>query len=173
MSAGLSDKDLIRLHGIDGTVDRVSSAIETCSWVHFACHGLQDPVFGMKSAFALYDGHLELGEIASKRLTTGQFAFLSICHAASGLKNLPGESLHLAGGLSFAGFPSVIGTLWSISDIDGPRIAEQTYRYLLRNGLDRLDFSEAATALNCAVMRLREDPSVTVDRWAPFIHFGI
>jgi CHAT domain-containing protein len=127
----------------------------------------------MKSAFALHDGHLNLSEIASKRLSTGQFAFLSACHAASGSKELPGEAMHLAAGILFAGFSSVIATMWSIQDDDAPKVADLTYRYLFRNGLQGLDPSEAARALNCAVLHLREDPDVTVDRWAPFIHFGI
>ena len=68
----------------------------------------------MKSAFVLHNGHLELDEIASKRLSKGQFTLLSACQAASGLKDLPGEAMHLAAGLQFAGFPSVIATLWRI-----------------------------------------------------------
>jgi CHAT domain-containing protein len=123
----------------------------------------------MKSAFALHDGHLELSEIASKRLSSGQFAFLSACDTAFGLKDLPGEAMHLAAGIQFAGFPSVIATMWSIGDEDAPKVADNTYQYLLRT----LDPSDAATALNRAVLALRQDPEVTVDRWAPFIHFGI
>jgi len=72
----------------------------------------------MKNALELYDGLLELGDIASKQLSSAQFAFLSACHAAAGLKDIPGEAMHLAAGLQFAGFPSVIATMWSISDDD-------------------------------------------------------
>jgi CHAT domain-containing protein len=154
-------------------VDRVSHALDSCSWVHFACHGYQDSIQGMKSAFSLYDGHLELSKIASKRLSTGQFAFLSACHAASGLKDLPGEAMHLAAGIQFAGFPSVIATLWRIRDEHAPKVAYDTYSYLLRNGIDGYNLSDAATALNRAVLALRNDPEVTIDRWAPFVHFGI
>jgi hypothetical protein len=166
-------KDIMHLDGSDATVNRVSAALDSCSWVHFACHGFQDPVLGMNSAFALHDGQLELSEIASKRLSNGQFAFLSACHAASGLKELPGEAMHLAAGIQFAGFLSVIATMWSIRDDDAPKVADHTYRYLFRNGLQGLDPSEAATALNRAILHLREDPNITIDRWAPFIHFGI
>jgi CHAT domain-containing protein len=138
-----------------------------------ACHGFQDPKLGIKSAFALHDGHLELTKIASKRLSNGQFAFLSACRAASGQKDLPGEAMHLAAGLQFAGFPSVIATMWEILDEDAPKVALYTYNYLFRNGIEGLDPSNAATALNHAILHLREDPGVTVDRWAPFMHFGI
>jgi CHAT domain-containing protein len=172
-AAGWSGEDIVRLNGADATVNRVSGALDTCSWVHFACHGVQDSASGMKSAFTLHDGALELNQIASKRLSIGQFAFLSVCHGASGLRELPGEAMHLAAGLQFTGFPSVVATLWGISDEDAPKIADQIYKYLFRNRVEGLDPSEAATALNRAVLCLREDPTVTLDRWAPFIHFGI
>jgi CHAT domain-containing protein len=172
-SAGWPNEDVVRLSGSDATVDRVLGALDSCSWAHFACHGMQHPTSGMNSAFALQDGNLELSQIASKKLSTGQFAFLSACHTAAGLQGLPGEAMHLAGGLQFSGFPSVIATMWGISDNDAPIVASHTYEYLFRNGLQYCDSSEAAEAVNRAVIRLREDPSVTVDRWAPFIHFGI
>jgi CHAT domain-containing protein len=172
-SSGWCKDDVVCLQGSDATLNNVSSALDTSSWVHFACHGYQDPFHGMNSAFALHDGPLEVGRIASKRLSNGQFAFLSACQAASGLKDLPGEAIHLAAGLQFAGFPSVIATMWNIYDEDAPKVTDHTYQYLFRNGLPGLDPSEAAMALNRAVFRLRESDSVTVDRWAPFIHFGI
>jgi len=122
-SSGWSDEDIICLHGSDATVSRVSCALDICSWVHLACHGSQDAILGMKSAFSLHDGSLKLNEIASKWLSVGQFAFLSTCHAASGLEGLPGEATHLAAGIQFAGFPSVIATLWRIRDEDAPKLA--------------------------------------------------
>src|SRR6202042_2437029 len=109
------------------------------------------PILGMKSAFTLHDSHLELSHIASKNLSNGQFAFLSSCQAAAGLKDLPEEAIHLAAGLQFAGFPSVIATMWSICDNDAPKVAEHTYQYLFRNGLQQLDPSQAAAALNRAI----------------------
>jgi hypothetical protein len=172
-SVGWSEENIACLSGTEATVDAVSAALNSCSWVHLACHGFQDPNLGMKSAFALHDGHLELGEIASKRLSIGQLALLSACQAASGLKDLPGEAMHLAAGLQFAGFPSVIATLWTIRDDDAAKVTSQVYRFLLRNGTKGLEPSDAALALNHAILYLREDTSVTVDRWAPFVHFGI
>jgi tetratricopeptide (TPR) repeat protein len=169
----LSTDDVVWLHGSDATVERVSRALDSCSWVHFACHGIQDPTLGMNSAFALYDGHFDLAKIAPKRLSNAQFAFLSVCHAAAGVRDIPGEAMHLAGGLQFAGFPSVIATMWGIRDVDAPVVANHVYEYLFRYGAEACSPSDAATALNRAVLRLREDPNVTVDRWAPFIHFGV
>ncbi|KZP26166.1 hypothetical protein FIBSPDRAFT_1040969 [Athelia psychrophila] len=172
-SAEWPNNDILHLNASEATISRVSAALDTSSHIHFACHGLQHPSLGMKSAFALHDGLLELGQIASKRVTTGRFAFLSVCHAAAGMRQLPSESMHLAAGLQFSGFPSVIGTMWSISDDDAPVIARHVYQYLLREGIGALDSEEAAVALNRAVLKLRENPNIPVDRWAPFIHLGI
>jgi len=172
-SSGWPEQDIACLRESEATVNAVSSALNLCSWVHFACHGSQDPKLGMKSALSLHDGQLELSEIATKKLLYGQFAFLSACQAASGVKDLPGEAMHLAAGLQFVGFPSVIATMWNICDADAPEVAHHIYQYLFRNGLRGLDPSEAATALNRAILRLRDDPSITLDQWAPFIHFGI
>jgi tetratricopeptide (TPR) repeat protein len=172
-SSGWSKENIVCLCGSEATVDAVSTALNSCSCVHLACHGFQDPKLGMKSAFALHDGFLELSEIASKKLYDRQFAFLSTCEAASGQKDLPGEAMHLAAGVQFAGFPSVIATMWRIHDEDAPKVAYHTYKYVFRNGVQGLDPSEAATALNHAILYLREDPDIRVDQWAPFIHFGI
>jgi hypothetical protein len=63
--------------------------------------------------------------------------------------------------------------MWGICDEDAPKVSGHVYQYLFRNGMEGLDPSDAAIALNRAVLALREDPEVTIDRWAPFIHFGI
>ncbi|KIM89179.1 hypothetical protein PILCRDRAFT_61485 [Piloderma croceum F 1598] len=111
-------------------VDCVACALDSCTCIHFACHGFQAPRNGMKSAFASHDGYLKLTQIASKRLSNSQFAFLSVCHAASGLKDLSGEAMHLSAGVRFAGFPSIIA-MWSICDKDAPKVADHTYHYFL------------------------------------------
>ena len=146
--------DILHLNGSDATVNHVSTSLDLCSLVHFACHRSQDPVYGMQSAFVLHDGHLKLSEIAFKRLSNGQFAFLSACHAASGLKELPGEAMHLAAGVLFAGFPSVIATMWAIQDEDAPRVACHIYWHLFCNGLQGFNPSEVAMALNHAIQHL-------------------
>lgn len=44
---------------------------------------------------------------------------------------------------------------------------------LLRNGANKVDPTNTAAALNYAVLKLREDPKMMLDRWALFVHFGI
>ena len=157
-SSNWPEENTVQLNGSEATVSSVSSHI------HFACHGLQHPSLGMKSAFALGDGVLKLGRIASNRVAAGRFAFLSVCHAAAGLRHLLGENMHLAAGLQFSGSPSVTGTMWTIADDDAPVVARYLYEYMLRNGAGAFDREEAAVALNQAVLKLRKTSKVTVDR---------
>jgi hypothetical protein len=74
-SAGWLKEHIVHLAGSDATVSCASCALDACSWVHFACHGIQDPLLGTKCVFALHDGGFELGLIASQRLSMVQFAF--------------------------------------------------------------------------------------------------
>ena len=62
--------------------------------------------------------------------------------------------MHLAAGLQFAGFPSVIAILWRIQDEDAPKVAAQVYQFLLHNGTEWLDPSDAALAPNHAILHL-------------------
>jgi CHAT domain-containing protein len=41
--------------------------------------------------------------------------------------------MHLAAGIQFAGYTSVVATMWKICDEDAPKVADHTYRYLFRN----------------------------------------
>ncbi|KZP15435.1 hypothetical protein FIBSPDRAFT_750217 [Athelia psychrophila] len=173
LAAGWPEGKLQRLDRAQATIDEVSTALNTCNWVHFACHSMQHASDGMESAFVLHDGRLTLSLIAAKRLPSARFAFLSGGQSALGLEDSPGEAIHLAAGMQFAGFSSVIAIMSGIWDEDAPIVAKHTYGYLLRNGLDKVDLTEAAAALNYAISRLREDPTVTVERWAPFVYYGV
>jgi CHAT domain len=90
----------------------VSSALASITWRGWGTLGKQ--------------GDLELSQIKFKRLPTSQFAFLSACHTATGLWSLSKEAMHLAASLQFAGFPSVIATMWGVSNEDTPIVASPT-----------------------------------------------
>jgi hypothetical protein len=99
--------------------------------------------------------------MASKRLTTSQFANWPACYTATSL-----QSLNTWDDLPVSESQS--------SDDDTPIVAGNTY-HLSRNRLHRCDLSEAlaAMALNRAVLHFREDPDVKVVGWTAFIHFVI
>jgi hypothetical protein len=164
-----------RVHVLEGPVALVESVVEgmkTHSWLHLACHAVQDVVEPTRSAFCLHDGHLELSTIITKSFPDADFAFLSACQTATGAEKLPEEAVHLAAGLMLAGYSGVIATMWSIMDKDAPVIAGQVYAELF-SGVHP-DSTKAALALHHAVKRLRQQGGDTAFwSWVPFIHVGI
>ncbi|KAG1742803.1 hypothetical protein EDB19DRAFT_1700425 [Suillus lakei] len=56
------------------------------------------------------DKSLTLLNIVENNAPQAEFAFLSACHTAVGDEQTPDEVIHLAAGLQFSGFKSVIGT---------------------------------------------------------------
>lgn len=106
-------------------------------------------------------------------IRNAELGFLAACHTKSGdVKGNPDEDLSLAAAFQFSGFRSVVGTLWAMSDNDGPVLARHFYSYMLRNGPQNVKHSDAATALHMAVTAMR-DANVPVDRWCTFVHVGV
>ena len=128
--------------------------MKECSWVHFACHVIQDADQPAKSAFLLEDGRLELSEIIKQQLPYPDFAFLSACQTATGYDN-PDETVHLAAGMLFAGYRSVVATMWPIGDSDAPFAADEVYSQLLKD--EHPNSAMAAHALHRAVQCLRRE----------------
>ncbi|KAJ7442391.1 CHAT domain-containing protein, partial [Mycena galericulata] len=158
------------LVGEQATVDAVKVQLQGFSWVHLACHGRQDQVDPTKSHLQLYGGKLELERILRMPLSNAQFVFLAACQTAMGDAGLVNESFHLSGGFIAAGFRSVVGTMWSMNDADGPTVAEILYAHLFREG-QQPQASDAAEALQLAVNELKRQ-KVPYERWLPFIHTG-
>jgi CHAT domain-containing protein len=166
-------KSSIVLSRNEGTVAAVLEGMETHNWVHFACHGLQDPIDPTKSAFLLYDGKLTLSSLMSQSFHHAELAFLSACQTASGEEELPEEAIHLAAGMLSVGYKSIIGTMWSIKDSHAAMVAEKFYEAMKKQLTDRGKLQPAYT-LHEAMRSLREN--IGVDRfleWIPFVHFGI
>ncbi|KAG8772938.1 hypothetical protein FRC12_002817 [Ceratobasidium sp. 428] len=162
-------------HQLDGsmaTVDATLDAMEQYSGVHLACHAIQDRMDPQQSAFYLHDGRLTLETITKRAYKHKGLAFLSACQTATGDDTLPDEAMHLAAGMLAAGYPSVIATMWSIADDDGPEVAEVVYGELAKDG--KMDRAKVALALHNATRKLRDKMGVeAVCRWAPFIHIGL
>ncbi|KAH9916901.1 CHAT domain-containing protein [Fomitopsis serialis] len=160
------------LHDSAATLENVLSKMQTAQWVHLACHGIQDSENSIESAFILHNDALKLSRIVQQDLDQADFAFLSACQTATGNIKLSDQAVHLAAGMLFAGFRSVIATMWSIRDEDGPEVARDVYAHLLATK----DSEDAADALHMAVQNLRKKYPGTEDKdilaWAPFIHMG-
>jgi len=105
----------------------------------------QDPIFGMKSAFSLYDGALSSAKLHLKGCQLGSLlSFQPVMQLLD--SKIFQRAMHLAAGIQFAGLPVSLPTLWTIRDEDAPKVAHETYSYLLRNSIDGLDLLDAATA---------------------------
>jgi CHAT domain-containing protein len=161
-----------RLDDQEATVAAVLQYMKECSWIHLACHGVQDAANPADSAFLLIDNPLTLKEIMKQSFAHTELAVLSACQTAKGDSGLPEEAIHLAAGMLMAGYGSVVATMWSIQDDDAPIIAEKFYKYLIEEAGG--DSSRAAYALRDAVAHLREVRGENDFRsWVPFIHLGI
>ncbi|KAJ7715093.1 CHAT domain-containing protein [Mycena maculata] len=163
--------NLVCLEGEQATPAAVQNKLQSCSWIHLACHGTQDLIEPTKSRLLLYNGALELEMILKMPLPHAEFIFLAACQTAMGDAELVNESFHLGGGFIAAGFRGAIGTLWSMNDQDGPVVAETVYSHIFRDG-QQPQASDAAEALQLAVNKLKTQ-KVPYHRWIPFIHMGV
>ncbi|KAF8119287.1 CHAT domain-containing protein [Boletus edulis] len=157
-----------------GTVEEVLGLMKNADWVHFACHGIQDPAKPTESGLCLADERrLKVSDIIGLSRSRGGLAFLSACQTAMGDEGLTDEAIHIAAGMLFAGYGGVIGTMWSISDKHAPVVARRVYEHLFQNGT-RPDYRDAARALHEAVGRLRESGEASsFVTWLPFVHVGL
>ncbi|THU76349.1 hypothetical protein K435DRAFT_739358 [Dendrothele bispora CBS 962.96] len=159
------------------TVEAVLDEMSKHEIIHLACHGIQNVKNPLSSAFALYDGRLELTTLLMLSLKNAELAFLSACQTAIGDGNLPEETVHLAAGMLAVGYPSVIATMWSIGDKDATLIADKVYANLLGHHDDTESQQVKLTpayALHEAVKHLREEVGeMNFVRWVPFIHLGV
>jgi CHAT domain-containing protein len=146
--------------------------MKECSWIHLACHGVQDTTSSIESAFLLVGHPLTLKEIMKQSFTHTELAFLSACQTAKGDGELPEEAIPLAAGMLVAGYGSVVATMWSIQDGDAPIIAEKFYKYLIDEAGG--DSGQAAYALHNAVAHLRDEIGENnFACWVLFIHLDI
>ncbi|KAG1824300.1 CHAT domain-containing protein [Suillus variegatus] len=149
------------------------SALQQNTWVHLACHGKQDPTQPYDSHFVMRDEHLTLLDIIERHIPQAEFAFLSACHTAVGDEETPDEVIHLAAGIQFSGFKSVVGTLWEVDDAVAKHVVEAFYGYMfgdLKKG-GVMDCTRAAWALNCATHAVKT--KVPLEQRMVFVHIGV
>ncbi|KAG0692578.1 CHAT domain-containing protein [Suillus ampliporus] len=162
------------LSGEEATQAGALEALRCNTWVHLACHGKQDPEQPYNSRFAMRDKPLTLLDIMQNDAPQAEFAFLSACHTAVGDEETPDEVIHLAAGLQFSGFKSVIGTLWVVDDDVAKHVVEAFYTRLFK-GLEEeggmMDCTKAASALNHATYTVKN--KVPLEQRIVFIHIGV
>ncbi|KAG2339505.1 hypothetical protein BDR05DRAFT_951137 [Suillus weaverae] len=148
-------------------------ALQQNTWVHLACHGKQDPKQPYNSHFVMRNEHLTLLDIMEKDIPHAEFAFLSACHTAVGDEKTPDEVIHLAAGLQFSGFKSVVGTLWQVDDAVAKHVVQAFYRNMFEDleGGGVMDCTKAAWALNRATHAVKTE--VPLEQRMVFVHIGL
>jgi CHAT domain-containing protein len=154
------------------TADEVLRLLPDTTILHLACHGIQSTSKPLESGFIMHDRMMQVGDLIRLNLPNARLAFLSACETAQGDMEHPDEALHLAATMLYAGFKSVVGTMWSIGDVDGPIIAKKVYEELFAGEDEELDFDIVPYALDAAVCKLRAQ-GLEPSRWAPYIHIGM
>ena len=157
-----------RIEGPESCIARVSEELGKNQWVHFACHGLPNRTAPFESAFALHDGHFTIERIVRCELENPEFAYLSACHTTVGDEQSPDEVIHLASAMQFAGFRSVIGTMWAVDDGHTNKITSMFYDSM-RGGEGGLDHTRAAVALH---KTMKDLVGLPFDQQILYIHLG-
>ncbi|KAG1740421.1 CHAT domain-containing protein [Suillus paluster] len=136
-----SNVKFTNLSGGNATRAGALDALQRNTWVHLACHGKQDRQQPYHSCFAMRDEPLTLLDIMQNDAPQAEFAFLLACHTTIGDEKMPDEVIHLAAGLQFSGFKSVIGTLWAVDDAVAKHIVEGFYHNMFKDLEDGSDMT--------------------------------
>jgi CHAT domain-containing protein len=154
------------------TAEDVLQGLPEATILHLACHGVQNATDPAKSGFIMQEKMMKVADLIHMNLPKARLAFLSACETAQGDMERPDEALHLAATMLYAGFKSVVGTMWSMDDVDGPTVAKKVYEELFAGDGEMLDFDVVPYALDAAVRKLRAQ-GLEPSRWAPYIHIGM
>lgn len=95
------------------TVQRVTEKLPEATVVHFACHGVQDVDDPLQSAFILRgEERLTVAEIMKEPLPNAYLAILNACNSGASDAEQPDEAINLANAMLFAGFRTIMATMW-------------------------------------------------------------
>ncbi|EIN05254.1 hypothetical protein PUNSTDRAFT_74990, partial [Punctularia strigosozonata HHB-11173 SS5] len=169
----LSPADDACIEGGNGiTAETLLKLLPQTNILHLACHGHQDLENPLQSGFILRDEELTIERLMPVPLPRAFMAFLSACETAKGDFKQPDQVVHLAAAMFFAGFKSIVATLWSMADADGPEIARSIYQNIFSSESDHIDPDDIAYALDEAITKLRIAQPEPF-RWEPYVHIGI
>lgn len=155
------------LEGAQASEQFAKNKLSGASFVHFATHGLVSEIRPSDSSLVLTagggeDGYLRAAEIYGLELNA-DLVVLSGCSTARG--RLTGDGVFgLPRAFMYAGTPSVMASLWDISDRATVNLMDRFYAELLRSG-------DKAGALRTAQLETRKQyPHPAL--WAPFVMIG-
>ncbi len=152
--------DSISLYQEEASKQALLSSLPGSGYVHFACHGIFDPLEPLNSHLQLArEETLTLREILDHQHLQGtRLVVLSACQTAlSEFRQLPDEALGLPAGFVQAGASGVVATLWPVDDHSTALLMVKFYEFHLKgNRLSREGPMPPARALRQAQNWLRE-----------------
>jgi CHAT domain-containing protein/Tfp pilus assembly protein PilF len=170
--AGGSSEIYLRNKATEENLKR-NNELNKFNYIHFATHGLINEDKPDMSSLVLTseknsgeDGFLQAAEIFNLKLNA-DLVVLSACQTGLG-KLVRGEGMvGLARAFMYAGTPSVLASLWSVSDMSTASLMGEFYKNLIKNKLSKAD------ALRKAQLTLMSDKKYAHPfYWAPFILIG-
>ena len=150
-----------------------NNELDKFNYIHFAVHGLIDEDNPDLSSIVLTsnrsadeDGFLQASEISDLKLNA-DLVVLSACQTGLG-KLVRGEGIvGLTRAFMYAGTPSVVVSLWSVSDASTSVLMSSFYKNLIKNNLNKTD------ALRRAQLSLISNEKYAHPfYWAPFVLIG-
>jgi CHAT domain-containing protein len=152
---------------------KLKKDLDKFNYIHFATHGLINEEKPDLSALVLTsnrgsgeDGLLQATEIFKLKLNA-DLVVLSACQTGLG-KLVRGEGMvGLTRAFMYAGTPSVVVSLWSVSDMSTAALMGEFYKNLIKNKLSK------TASLRNAQLALINDPKYAHPFfWAPFVLIG-
>ena len=108
----LPESALLSAPAINCSVQDMLDKLPQAAILHLASHGYQNPQNPLDSGFLMSDDILTVSTLMPMPLPRAFLAFLSACETAKIDEAQPDQAVHLSSTLLYAGFKSVIGTLW-------------------------------------------------------------
>src|SRR6185295_9003877 len=119
----------VKLTGNRATRDNLMKAAPKAKYLHLASHGYfrrDNPMF---SFLRLADSNLHFYNLLDLKLNA-EMVTLSACHTGVN-KVFPGDELHgLVRGFLYAGAPSVVASLWAVSDRSTAELMREMYSHI-------------------------------------------
>ena len=127
---------------------------------HFSCHGGFNPTSPLESALILADEkQWTLGEIFELFLPQCRLVTLSACETGlTDFNSVSDEYIGLPNGFLYAGSPSVVSSLWRVSDVSTAFLMIKFYQNLHQN-------NKVPIALNQAQLWLRDITKADLQTW--------
>jgi CHAT domain-containing protein len=153
----------MKLTGAEATRDNLMRVAPQARFLHLASHGYfrrDNPMF---SFLKLADSQLNFYSLLDLKLNA-EMVTLSACHTGVNMV-FPGDELHgLMRGFLYAGAPSVVASLWAVSDRSTAEFMREMYSQIRAGATKRAALRHAQLAI--------KDAYGHPYYWAPFVLMG-